>query len=165
MSISKSKKIATFSLYSALVCIATFIHVPIPGYRIYFNLGEGAIYTIAILFGGAAGGIAGGLGSALADLILGYPLWAPFTLVIKGIEGFVVGKVGKKNKVLALSIGATVMITGYSLAAGFLYGIGAIPVEALTDLVQCSVGILVALPLVRILHKSSLEEKLQINNK
>lgn len=163
MSISKSKRIAAFSLYTALVCIATFIHIPIPGYRIYFNLGEGAIYTIALLLGGTIGGISGGLGSALADLILGYPLWAPFTLIIKGVEGFVVGKIGRKNKPLALGIGATIMITGYSSAAGLLYGMGAIPVEALTDIVQCSVGVLVALPLAKILQKSILEGKLETN--
>lgn len=165
MNISKSRKIATLSLYTALVCIATFAHVPVPGYRIYFNLGEGAIYVISLLFGGAIGGIAGGLGSALADIILGYPLWAPFTLIIKGMEGFIVGKLGKKKKPLALGLGAAVMITGYSLAAGFLYGAGAIPVEALTDVVQCSVGVLVALPVVKILQKSVLEEKLEANNK
>lgn len=158
MSLNKSQKIALFSLFSALVCVSTFIHIPIPGYRIYFNLGEGTIYTIALLFGGVAGGIAGGLGSALADIILGYPLWAPFTLIIKGIEGLLVGKLGRKNKILALTIGPAVMITGYSLSAGILYGAGAMPVEALTDLFQCSVGVLVALPLVRILQKSVLEE-------
>lgn len=162
MTISKSRKIAAFSIYSALVCVATFIHVPIPGYKIYFNLGEGAIYTIALLFGGAAGGIAGGLGSALADLILGYPMWAPFTLIIKGIEGLVVGKIGKKNKALALTLGASVMIAGYASAAGFLYGLGAMPVEALTDTVQCSVGVLVSIPLVKVLYnKTALEEKVK----
>ncbi|KUK13982.1 MAG: ECF transporter S component [Synergistetes bacterium] len=159
MNRSKSRKIAMLSIYSALVCVATFIHVPIPGYKIYFNLGEGAIYTIALLFGGIAGGIAGGLGSALADLILGYPLWAPFTLIIKGTEGFVVGKIGRKNRTLALMIGPAIMIAGYASSAGLLYGMGAVPIEALTDIVQCSVGVLVAIPLVRVLHKSALEEK------
>ncbi len=154
----KSRKIALFSIYSALVCVATFIHVPVPGFRIYFNLGEGAIYTIAILFGAFAGGIAGGLGSALADLLLGYPLWAPFTLIIKGTEGFIVGKLARHNKPLALTAGAAIMISGYAISAGVLYGWGAAPVEAITDITQCSVGVLIAVPLVRVLQKSVIEK-------
>ncbi len=165
MSINKSKKIALFSLFSALVCVATLIHIPIPGYRIYFNLGEGVIYTIALLFGGIAGGIAGGLGSALADIILGYPLWAPFTLIIKGIEGFLVGRIGQKNRTLALIVGASVMISGYSLSAGFLYGLGAMPVEAITDVIQCSVGVLVAIPLVKVLQRNVIEEEAKLRNR
>ena len=49
---------------------------------------------VALLFGRRAGATAGGLGSAMADLLGGYPHWAPFTLIIKGIEGYVVGALG-----------------------------------------------------------------------
>ena len=37
--------------------------------------------------------IAGGIGMALFDLLSGWTLWAPFTLVIVGCMGFVVGAV------------------------------------------------------------------------
>ena len=33
--------------------------------------------------------IAGGIGSALADILTGYSHWAIFTLIIKGLEGYI----------------------------------------------------------------------------
>ncbi len=78
------------SLYTALVLIATIVlQVYTPATRGYFNLGEVAIYTIAALTSPLTAGIAGGVGSALADLVTGYGIFAPGTLVIKFTEGFV----------------------------------------------------------------------------
>jgi len=93
-----AKEIALGALFAGLVAVATMIHVPMPGYRIYFNLGEGALYCIALLMGSKYGAICGGIGGALADIVLGYPLWAPFTFLIKGIEGFLVGKMRHNRK-------------------------------------------------------------------
>lgn len=77
------------SLYTALVLIATIVlQVYTPATRGYFNLGEVAIYTIAALTSPLSAGIAGGVGSALADLVTGYGIFAPGTLVIKFTEGF-----------------------------------------------------------------------------
>ena len=78
------------SLYTALVLIATIVlQVYTPATRGYFNLGEVAIYTVAAITSPLTAGIAGGVGSALADLITGYGIFAPGTLVIKFTEGFV----------------------------------------------------------------------------
>ena len=44
---------------------------------------------------GLSGAIAGGLGSCIADIILGYSLYAPATLIIKALMGFVPS--AKKN--------------------------------------------------------------------
>jgi len=78
------------SLYTALVLIATIVlQVYTPATRGYFNLGEVAIYTVAALSSPLTAGIAGGVGSALADLLTGYGIFAPGTLVIKFTEGFV----------------------------------------------------------------------------
>jgi uncharacterized membrane protein len=63
----------------------------VPATRGFFNIGEIMVYTAAILGGPLVGAFAGGLGSMLADLALGYPQFAPGTLVIKGVEGLIVG--------------------------------------------------------------------------
>ena len=55
------------------------------------NLGDSMIFVTAIVFGRKYGLAAGGLGSALADILGGYATWAPWTLVIKGIEGNLAG--------------------------------------------------------------------------
>lgn len=88
----KTRDVALTGLMTALVFIVTraFI-IPIPQTKGFFNIGEAAVYTAAVLFGPRVGALAGGLGSALADLSLGYATFAPYTLVIKGIEGYVVG--------------------------------------------------------------------------
>lgn len=140
-----SKKVALKGLLIAAVTGATMLSVPVPGFRLYFNFGEGIIYMAALLLGPAWGAAAGGIGASMADLLLGYPLWAPFTLVIKGAEGYITGILGGKSPVLAIAAGAAVMITGYSTVAGILYGWGAAPVEMLTDVIQCAMGAAIAL--------------------
>lgn len=80
------------ALSTALVAVLTLaVQVYIPETRGYFNFGELGVYAVALLFGPRVGAIAGGVGSALADLLTGYSYYAPGTLAIKGLEGFVVG--------------------------------------------------------------------------
>ena len=147
----KAKKLALGALISAMVTLATILSVPVPGFRLYFNLGEGIIYTVAILMGPGYGAVCGGLGASMADLILGYPLWAPATLIIKGLEGYAVGKLAPRNRVLAMLAGAAIMTISYSTMAGILYGKAAMPVEFITDITQTGIGMIVALPLSNIL--------------
>lgn len=147
-----SRTIALGALVAAAVAVATMIHIPVPGFRLYFNFGEGVLYVAALTFG-ARYGAAGGLGAALADLLLGYPLWAPLTLAIKGAEGYVVGRLAARGRIVALLAGAAIMIVGYTTAAGFLYGWKAAPVELATDLVQTGMGGAFALFFVPLLRR------------
>jgi len=153
MNNSYARTIALGALLSATVTIATILSIPVPGFRLYFNLGEGVIYTTALILGARYGAICGGIGAAMGDLVLGYPLWAPFTLIIKGLEGFVVGRIGRDHMKTAIVSGALVMILGYSSMAGILYGWKAAPVEMMTDLVQTGTGALSALILVPVIEK------------
>lgn len=63
----RTKKLVLGALTAAMVTGATMLSVPVPGFRLYFNLGEGIIYTVAILLGGKIGAVAGGLGASLAE--------------------------------------------------------------------------------------------------
>ncbi|MDD3768140.1 MULTISPECIES: ECF transporter S component [Aminobacterium] len=150
---SQASRVSFGAVMAAIVAVATLISIPMPGFRLYFNMGEGVIYTIALIFGPRYGALCGGLGASIADLILGYPLWAPFTLVIKGLEGYVAGKLRNKNKTLAIAAGASVMITGYTTMAAILYGAKAAPVELATDLLQTGIGAIVALVLSPMIEK------------
>ena len=71
------------AMLTAMVCIATmFFRVPtVIGYA---NLGDGFILLAAFLFGPLYGAVAGGIGSMLADILSGYAIYAPGTLLIKG---------------------------------------------------------------------------------
>jgi uncharacterized membrane protein len=90
------------AIFTALVCIATIIFsVYVPATEGFFNIGESMVFLSALLFGPYVGAFAGGVGSMLADLLLGYPHYAPATLVIKACEGFIVGMLSKKNPKLS----------------------------------------------------------------
>lgn len=151
---NKVNELALMAILTSLVVAATALHVPMPGFRIYFNLGEGVIYIIALTWGGRYGAMCGGLGASLADLLLGYPLWAPFTLAIKSAEGFIVGHFARKSRNIALLAGASIMITGYAAVAGLLYGPKAIPIEIATDAVQTGIGAVLAVTAMPILRKA-----------
>lgn len=62
----------------------------VPATKGYFNISETMVYTTAILFGPHIGTFAGGV-VMFADLILGFPIYAPGTLAFKATEGAVVG--------------------------------------------------------------------------
>lgn len=90
-------KTSITAIMAALTCVVTMsISIYIPSSNGFFNIGESIVYLSAILFGPYIGALSGGIGSMVADLFLGYPLYAPGTLVIKGIEGFVVGFIYQK---------------------------------------------------------------------
>ena len=72
------------------------VAIPIPASTGYFNVGEGIIYFVSILFGPYIGAFVGGVGAGFADVIGGYAIFAPGTFIAKGAEGFVVGLVFKK---------------------------------------------------------------------
>jgi len=95
----RAKTLVYGALGIALVALATMsIQIPVPQTRGYINLGDTVIFVFAMLFGARIGALAGGVGSALADLLTGYAHWAPFTLVIKGIEGLLVGLLASGEK-------------------------------------------------------------------
>ncbi len=85
----------------------------------YFNIGEIMVYTAALLMGPYVGAFAGGVGSMLSDLALGFPQFAPGTLVIKGVEGYIVGRLGslplarlslKQWRLISIAVGAAVAL-------------------------------------------------------
>ncbi|TYP48168.1 ECF transporter S component [Thermosediminibacter litoriperuensis] len=155
------KKLAFMSLFMALLVIATAIlSFPVPNFNLYFNLGESVIYLVALIYGGIPAAIIGGVGSALADILKGYPVWAPITFFIKGIEGFIAGTFARRSKpYTGVVLGAAFMMTGYAIAAWRLYGIGAVPVELAGDFMQVSVGAIIALFLHRRLKNLSFDDQ------
>lgn len=95
---SLTRELITSAIFAAVVCAATLvIRIPVPATSGYINLGDSMVFVSALLFGARIGGIAGGVGSALADILGGYGSWAPFTLIIKGAEGFTAGYISRRG--------------------------------------------------------------------
>jgi uncharacterized membrane protein len=160
------KRLALIAMLAGFTFLATLIHVN-TGPSTYFNLSEVIVYTSALLFGPAVGSLSGGVGAALADILLGFALpWAPISFLIKGIEGLIVGAVSSlhwKNRLLgdtlSILIAFPFMIAGYTVSVGLLYGWPASLVEFYTDIVQCSAGLALALPLTYALRKIRISER------
>lgn len=147
-----SRIIARIALFASMVAVATMvIHIPMPAVKGFINLGDSVIFVAAILSGPLVGGLAGAIGSAIADVSLGYAHWAPWTFVIKGIEGVIVGVLAAKP-VIAMGGGALWMVSGYFVAASVMYGVApataSIPGDALQGAASILIGWLVlrALP-------------------
>jgi uncharacterized membrane protein len=115
----------------ALVCVATMsFTIYVPSTKGFFNIGETMVYITALLFGPLVGAFAGGAGSALADVLLGYYYYAPATLVIKALEGGIVGFLGRKKPPFSLqakrkwrifTTGTGVFVGALISLIGFLY--------------------------------------------
>ena len=127
--VSSPFTVAATAIFTSFVCIATIIFsMYVPSTEGFFNIGESMVFLSALLFGPYVGAFSGGVGSMLADLILGYPHYAPATLVIKACEGFVVGFLNRHNpklrskiqwKIFTLLLGITV--GGLLATIGSLY--------------------------------------------
>ena len=83
-----TSKLVRAALMTAIVMALTLIVLPLPMSQGYINLGDAGIYAAVVAVGGIWGVAAAALGSALADVILPYPIYAPATFLIKGLAAF-----------------------------------------------------------------------------
>jgi len=130
-STTKTKAIVINALFIALTFVATmFINVrlPIMGNGGLIHLGNVPLFVAAIVYGKKTGAIAGAFGMGLFDLISGWAAWSPFTFVIVGIMGFVVGLISEKvpgNRdlvnSLAVACALIIKVVGYYFAEVILY--------------------------------------------
>ncbi len=170
-----NKKVRLMVKYALMIAVTTVttmaINIPAPAANGYCNLGDAMVFASAILLGKKGGFIAGGVGSALADLLLGFSFWAPFTFIIKGLEGFIAGYIletsfGKKHSFLALLPAAAWMVAGYYIVKIFLYGWAPALAEVPITIIQSSVGAVVATLLgTAVLKTKIIEDPRQMNDK
>jgi uncharacterized membrane protein len=124
--------VALLAIMTALTTVATAVLVvPFPSTQGYFNLGDSLVMISGLLLGPVGGFFAGGVGSAMADVVLGFPGFAPITFIAKGFEGLVVGllsfRTSRKRNIsgwdmLGLLLGSVVMLLGYLLGEMFILG-------------------------------------------
>lgn len=161
-----TKDLVTSALLIALVFISTaFINIKLPivssGGLVHF--GTVMLFIAAILFGKGKGAVAGAVGMALFDLTSGWAAWAPFTFVVRGVMGYILGKIAySKNKegnsilfnLIGIVISSIWMIIGYYITEVILYGNWLSPVSSIPgNLTQIVVGTIVAIPVSKVLKK------------
>lgn len=163
-----TKNLVFAALLAAVTCVATLvIHIPSP-LNGYINLGDCFVLLSGWLLGPVYGFLAAGIGSALADLFLGYAVYAPATFIIKGLVALVAYllikafcKINNKAVAYALSgvIAELVMIGGYYVFEGFMYGFVESAVNILPNGVQAVAGIVCATLLIAVINKTGVLKK------
>ena len=155
-----TKKTVIAALLASLCCVATMVvKIPSP-LNGYLNLGDCIVLICGWALSPAYGFLAAGLGSALADLFAGYIVYAPATFFIKGAMAltayFLVRKL-KAKKTTARLIGGVLaellMILGYFVFEGFLYGFLPSAVNIPANAVQGVAGIVLGLVLMQLFDK------------
>lgn len=122
------KNLVLASVLAALACVATLVlTIPSPTGG-YMNLGDTIVLLSAYLLGPWWGAAAAGIGSGMADLIAGYALYAPATLLIKAVMALLAAllyhALGRKRWALLPCgiVAEAIMVFGYWGYDGILMG-------------------------------------------
>ena len=127
------------AVMAAFICLMTAVpRVPIPlGYA---HLGDAAIFLVVLYMGHKEGAVAASLGSAMADLIGGFPLWVIPTIIIKYGMALILwqsvqrlpgaDKIMASGKVFSMVLATLWMVLGYTVAGSLLYGGVAVGLKA-----------------------------------
>ena len=161
----RDNRLKDLTRIAALIALTTvmtmIINIPTIGTNGYINLGDMVVFIAAMMLGKKGGFLVGGLGSALADILLGYTHYAPITLIVKGLEGYIAGSLletslGQRKPIIATSIAGVWMAFGYYIAEIFMYGAKAALLAIPGNLIQGMVGAVTAVILYQAIKKTKL---------
>lgn len=153
---TSTRQLTLAALFMALTTVATMvIHIPVPATQGFVNVGDSFVLLSGLLFSHYYGALIGGVGSALADLFLGYTIFAPVTLIVKAIEALLASYIDRGNtvsRVIAVIVGVTWMVFGYFIFEVFMFDLPVALSAVIPNSIQgiVSVGLALLLyPIVR----------------
>ena len=159
---SKTKRIVITALMTAMVGVATMIiKIPSP-MKGYLNIGDCIVLLCGWLLAPGYGFVAAGLGSALADLFSGYITYAPATFLIKGTMALIAfgcfrlmnKRIGKlPSQIIGAVLAEIVMVLGYFVFEGFMYGFVPSAVNIPANSVQGAAGLILGIILVKVFER------------
>ena len=158
-------KITLTGVFTALIFVFTaFIHVP--GYTGYVHIGDSFIYLAASILPLPYALFAGAAGAVLSDILTGFAVWAPASMIIKAAAVlFFTWKKPTfltKRNMLALIPAAALCIGGYYIYEVILYGNFVTPAYGvLGNLVQAVFSSIVYLTVGAALDKMKVKQNLQ----
>ena len=133
-------------MFTAIIFIATYL-LQVPAFTGNINCGDGII-LYATLWLGYGAVLPAALGSALSDILSGYVVYAPATLLIKALMAVVsvllLRAFGKHiaGRILAFCVAEIVMISGYFLFDTAFYGLGGALLNVGSNSIQAVVAVL-----------------------
>ena len=144
-------KLTTTAVFMAMNIALSSFGVPVPGGHFY--LCDVVICTAAILLDPLSAFVVGGVGSFLGDLFF-YPAPMLVSLVTHGLQAAVISLCVRRlplkreaaSAVIGVSIGAVIMVIGYTLGRAYVsatpeYAIVKLPYEILQALVGAAAGV------------------------
>ena len=159
---SRTKRIVITALMAAMVCVATMIiKIPSP-MKGYLNIGDCIVLLCGWLLAPGYGFVAAGLGSALADMFSGYITYAPATFLIKGSMALIAfacfklmnKRIGKlPSQIIGAVLAEIVMVLGYFVFEGFMYGFVPSAVNIPANAVQGAAGLILGIILVKVFER------------
>ena len=159
---NNTKKTVMAALLAALTCVATMIiKIPSP-LKGYINLGDCIVLSAGWMLPPAYGFLAAGLGSALADILSGYVVYAPATFVIKGLMALIAcygirllgRRLGNLARIISGAAAEITMILGYFIFEGIMYGFGPSLVNIPANAVQGIAGLIIGTVLMKVFKKA-----------
>ena len=160
-----TKKLTFAALFMGLTIVLSSFSIPVPGGHLY--LCDVSICTAAILLDPFYAFVVGGIGSFLGDFFF-YPAPMFVSLATHGIQAIVISifanklftKNHKAGSIVGVSIGAVIMVIGYTLGRAFIYStpeyaIIKLPFEILQAVIGAVAGVILCFPcnLRKIYHK------------
>ena len=120
------KNITFTAMFLALNVALSSFGVPVPGGHFYLN--DVVICTAAILLNPFYAFVVGGIGSFLGDFFF-YPTPMFVSLATHGLQAIVISlfvhklfvRKERAGAIIGVSIGAVIMVVGYSLGRAFIY--------------------------------------------
>ena len=161
------------AMMMCLVLLMTFIiRIPIPGTHGYIHLGDSMVFLSVLILGWKWGAVAAAVGSALADFVGGFAIYAPVTLVAKGLMAVIVGlfiqQALKKGmslvkirifEVIGMVIGGLLMVACYYGAETVMYGSWVVPLAGVfMNCLQFIVGAALAFLVAESLYKTPVKK-------
>ncbi|AWI04671.1 ECF transporter S component [Clostridium drakei] len=176
---NKTNSLSTVSLVQmalmiAIICVSTMvIKVPTLFGVGYDHLGDSMVFLGEFLFEKKKGVITAAVGMSLADFLLGYAYYVPFTFVIKAIMAYIAASIayrgnyrGKNmlNNLFGFIVGGAWMVFGYFLtkivivqyivvkASSFNQALAIALAGIQSNIGQVTLGMIIAIPLAKALQ-------------
>ncbi len=154
-------KLVSAAIFAALIFIGTqFISIPLAFG--YFNLGDAFVLLAGYLFGGPYAAAAAIIGSVSADLLSGYAVYAPATLLIKPLMALVIAFICRRarGRLWVFSLGAVlselIMVIGYFICDTLLYGASGALASLPANLLQAGAAVVIGGALMLVLEKTQI---------
>ncbi len=158
------QRLCQTAVLAAIIYVFTaYLHVP--SFNGYTHVGDGFLYLAASILPTGYAAAAGAIGAGLADILSGYSMWAPATLIIKALTAcFFTWKAPTflcKHNYLAILPSFLLCAGGYYLYESVLTGNFIAPAAGITGYItQVVLSSVVYILLGKALDKAGVKQRL-----